>query len=302
MMMYLKTNNRYEKRKTRSIVTVFVLIILVVATVQFFLPHFLQAFFTSIAKPFWRAEFSIQSGSLHSAQALLNENEALRRELADIKLQSNIVDITAKENEELKELLGRKNTSDTSSISGSSDFLIADISSSTSVASDTDINTNIVEAKPPFRIGSRTLAAVLRRPPFALYDELILDGGADFGFAVGDKVYATGNVPVGFISDVLGDTSRVTLYSSPNQRYDVVIGSSHTPAFASGKGGGLYTAELPRIINIKEGDAVTIPSLDDAPLGIVNGILSDPTQAFETVLFSPPINLYELRWVLVETN
>ena len=144
------------------------------------------------------------------------------------------------------------------------------------------------------------LAAVLKHPPSAAYDELIIDAGNDAGFSVGNNVYAVGDVPIGRISQVLGQTSTVHLFSSPRETYSVLIGPSHSSATAVGRGGGQYSAELPRDIKVSQGDFVTIPSLNAKPFGVVTSVLADPAQTFQTILFAPPVNLFELRWVLVD--
>jgi cell shape-determining protein MreC len=144
------------------------------------------------------------------------------------------------------------------------------------------------------------LAAVLKRPPLAAYDELIIDAGADAGFTVGNNVYAVGNVLIGRISQVLGQTSKVRLFSSTGETYSVSVGPGHSPATAVGRGGGQYEAELPRDINVSQGDFVTDQGLDDRPFGIVTSVLTDPAQPFEKILFAPPVNIYDIRWVLVD--
>lgn len=143
-------------------------------------------------------------------------------------------------------------------------------------------------------------AVVLKKPPLSPYDELVIDAGADHDFAVDDRVYAPGDVLIGRISEVLGQTSKVHLFSSPGSKYDVEIGALRAPAAAVGKGGGQYEAELPRDVKIQEGDFVIAPSLNDKPFGVVVSVSTDPTQPFEKVLFAPPVNLYRLHWVLVD--
>ncbi len=144
------------------------------------------------------------------------------------------------------------------------------------------------------------LAAVLRRPSPGLFDELVIDAGADQGFEAGDKVYAPGQVLIGSVTRALDSSSIVTLFSSPDQKYEVMIGPHHIPASAIGKGGGQYSASLPRNAGVSEGDFVIAPSLNDKPFGVVASISTDPAEPFETVLFAPPVNVYELRWVLVD--
>ncbi len=146
------------------------------------------------------------------------------------------------------------------------------------------------------------LAAVLQKPPYAPYDELVLDVGANMGFAVGNIVYAANKVPIGKVSQVLGDSSKVLLFSSPGQTFNVLVGNANTPATAIGKGGGQYSAELPRSVAIARGDTVSIPSLKSNLYGVVNAVIADTSQPFQTILFSAPVNIYQLKWVLVEKS
>lgn len=144
------------------------------------------------------------------------------------------------------------------------------------------------------------LAAVLKRPPYSLYDEYIIDIGRDQGLSTSSRVYAPGNVLIGRVADVFNQTSKVILFSSPNEQYQVLIGPAHIPATAVGRGGGQYQAQVSRDVKISEGDTVSSPSLNDRSFGIVTSVLSDPAEPFATVLFAPPVNIYELRWVLIQ--
>jgi cell shape-determining protein MreC len=150
--------------------------------------------------------------------------------------------------------------------------------------------------------GARMLAAVLVRPPLTGYDELIVDAGADQGVVAGAKVYAPGNILIGTTTDVLGQTSKVTLLSSPGLTYPVLIGANHMPATAVGRGGGQYEAQVPQATKIAQGDSILDASLSDEAFGTVTAVISNPADPFETVLFSPEINVYQLRWVLIDQN
>ena len=257
MMTYIQNHNSTSKKSARGAAIIVLLLLLVIGAIRFLLPNTFAGLLTAIARPFWRVEYSISSGQLQSAEALLGANQELLRKLddADVKLQS--VSAVLADNEQLKSLMGRASTTD------------------------------------------GVLAAVLKKPPYAPYDELILDAGSDMGFAMGDMVYASGNVPIGKISEVLAHSSKVLLFSSPGQTFNVLVGKSNVPAAAIGRGGGQYGAELPRTIDVSEGDFVSIPSLKSNLYGTINAVISDPSQPFETILFSAPVNIYQLRWVLV---
>jgi cell shape-determining protein MreC len=254
-----------------------------------FTPHLFPSIFTAIARPFWRLEFSIESGALKSPETLLNENEALTSQLADAQVRLDTIGAIESENSELKALLGRDTT------------VSATISnSSTSTLSTNSTNSKTSSKSIQRNVETRILAAVLKRPPFSPYDELIIDIGNDYKLSTSSTVYADGGVLIGRVIDVLSTTAKVKLFSSPNEKYEVLVGISHTPATAIGRGGGQYETNVSRDTVVKEGDFVFNSSLSDKPFGIVSAVLLDPTLPFETILFAPPVNVYKLKWVLVK--
>jgi cell shape-determining protein MreC len=152
------------------------------------------------------------------------------------------------------------------------------------------------------KVAKPVLATILKKPPYSAYDSFILDVGEKEGIVKGNRVYALGNIPIGVIAEVTGQTSQVQLYSSSGQKFDILIGPSHIEATAQGRGGGHFEVSLPRDTKIKKGDEVTIPTLSDSFIGIVDGVASEVSEPFAIILFHQPINLYEQRWVIVDTN
>lgn len=205
----------------------------------------------------------------------------------EIQVRFDTVSAIQTENKELKELFGRTIIETLVTISPS-------VTGSTTegLATYTDL------VNPDAKI----LAAVLKRPPYSMYDELIIDIGNDQGVSTSSIVYASGGVMIGKVVQVLNKTARVRLLSSSGETYEVLIGDNNTPATAFGRGGGQYEAQVSRDIDIEEGDFVISPALNDKPFGVVSAVLVDPAQPFKTILFAPPINIYQLRWVLVENR
>lgn len=151
------------------------------------------------------------------------------------------------------------------------------------------------------RISSSSLVAyVLKRPPFSAYDAFIISAGSKVGVKNGAKVFAIGNVLIGEIAEVSPTTSKVKLYSSYGEKYEVFIGPKNIQAAATGRGGGSFEVVLPRDVKIQEGDSITIPHLTTSVFGIVRKIIADPARAFSTILFSQPINIYEQKWVEID--
>ena len=147
-----------------------------------------------------------------------------------------------------------------------------------------------------------TLASVLKRPPFTIYDELVIDLGRQDLVEPGSFIYSVGGVLIGRVSDVQKYTSKVLLFSSSGSKFEVIIGNDSVPATAMGKGGGQFEAKVPHESAVNEGDIVYDNIFGSPHFGIVTAKVFDPSQAFGTVLFSQPVNIYELRWVLVGNN
>jgi hypothetical protein len=59
---------------------------------------------------------------------------------------------------------------------------------------------------------------------------------------------------------------------------------------------------LPRGLNVSVDDFVTAFDLGQKPLGKIIHIDSDPSLTFEKVIFSAPVNIYELKWVKVSIH
>jgi len=301
--MYIKTSKRPGEKRNRTITMIGSGIVIVVILIQLVVPHFLSSIFTTIARPFWRMEFSVASGSLDSPASLLAQNQALKIQLQTLMSQNASSDMVRSENSEILALFGRSTAVNSSNTSSSTILATGtQLLSTTTLTSDQTQTANHFSLSDLVNPNNRVLAAVLVKPPLAPYDELVIDAGSDQGIIVGAKVYAPGNILIGTTTDVLGETSRVTLLSSPGQNYPVTIGANHISANAVGRGGGQYEAQIPQATAISVGDLVSDASLSDGTFGKVISILNNPADPFETVLFSVPINIYQLRFVLVDSS
>ena len=143
------------------------------------------------------------------------------------------------------------------------------------------------------------ITPIIKKPPFVAYDELIIDAGASDGISTSSIVYTVGEVPIGRVIDVFKNTSKVLLFSSPMEKHEVQIGKNYVGAIATGRGGGQYEIELPRGLNIAVDDFVVSLDIGNKPLGKVAHIDSDPSLTFEKIIFSAPVNIYQLKWVKI---
>jgi cell shape-determining protein MreC len=144
-----------------------------------------------------------------------------------------------------------------------------------------------------------TLAVVLAKPPQTIYDLLIIDIGGNKGVRVGDKVMANGHVYIGEIEEVFPSSAKVRLYSSPGQKLSVALGQNAISVEAVGLGGGNFHILLPKEIEVREGDGITIPAINSNVFGIVEKVNNNDQDSLQKILFKSPVNISELRFVEV---
>ena len=142
------------------------------------------------------------------------------------------------------------------------------------------------------------VAAVLSRPNKTPYDTFIIDVGKSDNIARGNIVTVDG-AAIGVVSDVYAKTALVTLLSAPGIETDVLVGPKEVGAIAIGRGNNNFHIELPRGVEVKEGDVIVTPNLTPQLIATVEHIESDPADPFKTVFFKAPITLSEVRFVLV---
>jgi len=140
-------------------------------------------------------------------------------------------------------------------------------------------------------------ASILSRPPQNPYDTLLIDAGSKDGVKEGMTATAYGDVFLGYISEVFGNTSKITLASFPERETNVMLASSSISAMAVGRGGGNFEIILPRSLKVSPGEAVIIPGRHPMLMGIVEKILADFSDPFQKILFRLPVNIQELKYV-----
>ncbi len=217
--------------------------------------------------------------------------------------ENSLIKELKSENTQLKLLLGRTEEADTDF--GSSTLLVASSTGSTtnSTASSTAKTVKIKTAKKLNTPDStEVLGVILSRPPRTPYDSLVIDIGEDEGLMEGDLVYADRDYIIGQIGEVRSSTSVVKLYSSPDQKIDVLIGSSTTPVVAEGRGGGNFYIKIPKNIVINEGDQIVAPGIREHVFGTAERVDTDEGEAYSHVYFKLPVNIYSLHYVQVKKS
>ena len=144
---------------------------------------------------------------------------------------------------------------------------------------------------------SGILAGVVARPPVSPYDTLLLESGKEDGVLLGMEAFGAGGVPVGVVSSVLDDFSRVTLFSASGMTMGGWVGPQNVPLSVSGAGGGTMKASIARSSNIAEGDVVFVPGPGMLPIGSVVRVESDALSSAATLRIQPALNPFSISWV-----
>ena len=146
---------------------------------------------------------------------------------------------------------------------------------------------------------SKILAGVVARPPESPYDTLVLAAGEKAGVTLGQEAFGAGGVPIGVVSSVSADFSKVTLFSAPNTVVHGWVGREHIPLAIRGAGAGAMNAALARSANVAVGDTVFAPGPGALPIGSVTRIDDDPTAPRVVLRITPALNLFSITWVVL---
>ncbi|MEK7601302.1 MAG: rod shape-determining protein MreC [Patescibacteria group bacterium] len=129
------------------------------------------------------------------------------------------------------------------------------------------------------------------------YGTFLVGAGTTDSVAVGSLVVTEGGFVVGTVSEAASRTSVVSELFAGGSSVNVLVGGA--PAEAVGRGGGNARISLSRDVSVREGDPVTAPSLGGRAVGTVGKVVSDPSNASQTVYVILPVNLASLTYVYV---
>ncbi len=145
----------------------------------------------------------------------------------------------------------------------------------------------------------RILAGVVARPPAVPYDLLVIDRGSDHGILEGALVYHAMNHVMGIVSKVYPESAFVTLFSSAGTETTVYLYGPNVLAYAYGEGGGVIRISVPQGVTLTEGDPVVLPSIHSGDIGVIERIVSLPTEPEQSAYVTFPVSLQSVRTVHV---
>ncbi|MGB3922263.1 MAG: rod shape-determining protein MreC [Minisyncoccia bacterium] len=143
------------------------------------------------------------------------------------------------------------------------------------------------------------VATVLTRPPQSPYDVVVIDAGLDESLAVGSKVFLPEGVFLGTVSEVFYSQARVTLFSASKIETPAVLERGGLPVTLVGVGAGNFTITLPQDTLVEAGDRILSADISSRLLAVVGGTESEPTSSFKEALAKSPVNIFNMRFVIV---
>lgn len=148
---------------------------------------------------------------------------------------------------------------------------------------------------------TRTLAAVIGKPGELPYDLIQIDQGSDVGIEVNSPVYIGVDEVIGVVSAVKGDSSFVTLFTTPDFLTTSYLSGANVTAVLEGLGGGVARVRVPQGVPLQVDDLVHIPSVNPGVYGRIAWVESEPTQPEQYGYITPEIPIAGLFQVTVAT-
>ena len=142
-------------------------------------------------------------------------------------------------------------------------------------------------------------APVVARGGLSLYGTLTIGLGKKDGLKEGDLILSQSGYLLGRVARADEGASLVSLFSADGEKRDVFVGPKRLLLEAKGQGSGNFIIEGPHEAGIVAGDPVINALGEPYPLGVVEKIKYNPADPFETIRFQHPLNIRDIRFVLV---
>ncbi len=144
-----------------------------------------------------------------------------------------------------------------------------------------------------------TVARVVAKPSQNIYDRIMIDRGTQDGVKIGDRIIAGENSMIAIIDQVTETTAEGTLISGSFWKGDAVIARLGITVPVEGKGSGNFELHVPRDMDVRDGDVMTLPGSTNFVFGVIKSVQFDERDPYQTVLARTPVNVQELKFVRI---
>lgn len=146
-------------------------------------------------------------------------------------------------------------------------------------------------------------ASVIHSNSYSPYDTFIIDRGAENGVREGMLIVTSEHIAVGYAKAVYNKMTIVSLFSAPDATFDaILVSTSSTHTILTGYGAGTLKTSIPRDIEVDTNTTVILPTFKTYVIGTVASIEVAPEDAYKNIYVHTPVNMYGLRFVLVDTG
>lgn len=109
-----------------------------------------------------------------------------------------------------------------------------------------------------------------------------------------------GEWAIGTVAKITNGAALISLFTSSDNTYDVLIGDAVATFFGTSNGTGKLM--LSRDLNISAGMPITLPSANGLILGSVKAVVRNDEESLQTVLVRTPFNINALRFIIIESQ
>ncbi len=142
-------------------------------------------------------------------------------------------------------------------------------------------------------------AGILKRPGSLPFDIFLLDIGGESGISNGELALVDQNIALGKVTETYPYSAKIKAFSSPDETTDAFLGPDNISIQIKGAGGGTFTAELPRELDVREGGAAVLPGTGGFILAYVESKEEHLTDSFQKLYLRSPVNVFELKYVQI---
>ena len=142
-------------------------------------------------------------------------------------------------------------------------------------------------------------AAVILHPSQTYYDIFIVHKTT--GTSVGNLAVRS-PVVFGKVVEDLGSSLKILLYSSPGNKTEGRLVQGGSPIILEGRGGGNFTAVVPRDLPVSVGNLVSLPSNQSLVMAKIEGIDETETDSFKLIRATVPTNIFSIQWLELIEN
>lgn len=150
------------------------------------------------------------------------------------------------------------------------------------------------------RSEERIFARIISRPNVTAYDTFLIDSGKNAGVEKGAMILAQKNSVIGLVEEAYPNSSKARLFSTAGMITNIFLGPENIPAELHGMGGGSFFAEVPKDVDIREGDTAILAEKPEYIAAYVVSKEKDITQSFQKFYLKSPVGLFTIKYVEIE--